>query len=173
MRLGIVSDTHGLMRPEALEALTGCERIIHAGDVGKPVVLEALSRIAPLDVVRGNIDRGDWMHHLPDHKCIEWHGLRIFLLHDISAFQATADAAYDLVIAGHSHRPFWGYVDGIRHLNPGSIGPKRFRLPVTLACIQISAGFVRLQKVVLDDRGGSVDWGPGCGMWPYEPVSRS
>lgn len=165
--LGLVSDTHGLVRAEALTALQGCQRIIHAGDVGKSSVLDELNSIAPVDAVRGNVDRGDWAVGMPERRLITWHGLRIVVVHDVSDFDAGCDESVDLIVAGHSHRPYWGYWHGVRYINPGSIGPRRFRLPVTLARLRIVEMKVLVQRIVLDDRGAPVDWGPGFGEWVY------
>ena len=164
--LGIVSDTHGLIRPDALTALDGCEHILHAGDIGSPSVLDALSSIAPVTAIRGNIDRSPWSLELKERARVHWAGLEIDLLHNLSTWECNTASLPDLIVAGHSHRPYWGYHHGVRHLNPGSIGPKRFSLPVSLARLHVHQSDVSLEQLVLDDRGRTVDWGPGCDDWP-------
>ena len=150
MRIGVISDTHGLLRPEALAALRGCERIIHAGDIGKPEVLDALRALAPLDAIRGNVDSGDWAASVPEHLDLEIGGLRIHVTHDVKAMGIDPIAArVDVVIAGHSHQPKIEEVDAVIYLNPGSAGPRRFRLPVSLALLDIEDGQPRAQLVTL------------------------
>lgn len=132
--IGVISDTHGLVRPEAIAALRGCELIVHAGDVGAPEVLAALERIAPVAAVRGNVDHGAWARALPATRVVEVADRALYVLHDLAQLdvepRATGIAA---VIAGHSHRPRVEWRDGVLFLNPGSAGPRRFTLPVTLA----------------------------------------
>ncbi len=132
--IGVISDTHGLLRPEALEALQGVDRIIHAGDVGDPTILEDLRKIAPVDAVRGNVDRGDWAVSLPNSVVVELEGRSIYVLHDRDALDLDPSAAgFQAVIFGHSHRPMTETNNGVLYLNPGSAGPKRFHLPICLA----------------------------------------
>lgn len=142
--LGVISDTHGLLRPEAVEALRGVDRILHAGDVGGPGILPELARLAPVSAIRGNVDVGDWADALPDTLDLEIGGIAIHMLHDIQALAlpsaGAAEARPDLVIAGHSHRPVSEGRPGFWHLNPGSAGPRRFRLPITLAHVRIADG---------------------------------
>ena len=150
MRIGVISDTHGLLRPEALAALRGCERIIHAGDIGKPEVLDALRALAPLDAIRGNVDSGDWAASVPEHLDLEIGGLRIHVTHDVKAMGIDPIAArVDVVIAGHSHQPNIEEVDAVIYLNPGSAGRRRFKLPVSLALLDIEDGQPRAQLVTL------------------------
>jgi len=139
MRIGLISDTHGLLRPQALEALAGVERIIHAGDIGNAAVLEALAAIAPVDVVRGNNDRGAWVAAIPHSLTLEYGGVRIHLLHDINELQGTMPPV-QVVVAGHSHRPLVREQDGVLRINPGSAGPRRFRLPVTVGFLEVADG---------------------------------
>jgi putative phosphoesterase len=140
-RIGVISDTHGLLRGSALAALRGCDPIIHAGDVGDTVVLEALGEIAPVFAVRGNVDRADWAKALPAAARVEIEGRRIFVLHDIADLDfEPADAGFHAVIFGHSHRPSVETIAGVLHLNPGSAGPRRFDLPVTLAHLTFAQG---------------------------------
>ena len=135
--LGVIADTHGLLRPEAADALAGCEAIVHAGDVGKPAVLEALAAIAPVTAIRGNVDR--WAVELPDTEVLVFAGRLIYVLHDLNALDLDpAAAGFDVVISGHSHRPKIADDNGVLYLNPGSAGPRRFRLPITLARLEIN-----------------------------------
>jgi len=138
MKVGVISDTHGLLRPEALAALKDCERIIHAGDIGKPEVLEQLSAIAPLFVVRGNNDQGaPWADHLPDLLRLDLDGWRTLLVHDMADVPTVLDEDIKLVITGHSHKPLIQWRGETLYLNPGSAGPRRFKLPVTLALLEV------------------------------------
>jgi uncharacterized protein len=137
--IGVVSDTHGLLRPEALEALHGVDRIVHAGDVGSSEVLEALRALAPLSVVRGNNDRGAWAEALPSTEWVEVGDAVLYVLHDIAELDLDpAAAGVQAVISGHSHRPALERRGGVLYINPGSIGPRRFRLPVALALLRVA-----------------------------------
>ncbi len=148
--VGVISDTHGLLRPEAAGELTGCARIIHAGDTGDPAILEALARIAPVDAVRGNIDAGAWARKLPLTRTIEIEGVRIYVVHNAADIEFDAAArGYAAVISGHSHQPRNEMRDGVLYLNPGSAGPRRFRLPVTIARLFVDRGSVTAQIVPL------------------------
>jgi putative phosphoesterase len=136
--LGVISDTHGLLRPQALDALRGCDLIIHAGDVGNPDILDPLRALAPLFVVRGNVDTGGWALKLPVTELVDVGGLWFYVLHDISQLDLdppTADVA--AVIYGHSHKPSIETRDGVLYLNPGSAGPRRFNLPVSIARVRV------------------------------------
>ena len=136
--VGVISDTHGLMRPEAISLLQGSDLIVHAGDVGKPEVLEALQSLAPVVAVRGNIDRDEWTAALPARKVIEIGAARIYVLHDLKELDCDpAVAGFGAVISGHSHKPSIGQHDGVLFLNPGSAGPRRFRLPITVARLYV------------------------------------
>lgn len=138
-RLGIISDTHGLLRPEALAALRGYERILHAGDIGKPEVLQALNPLAPVTAVRGNNDKGAWAEELPECARLTVAQTGIYLIHDLADLDIDpAAAGIRVVISGHSHRPAITERDGVLFLNPGSAGPRRFKLPVTVAELVIS-----------------------------------
>ena len=137
IRIGIISDTHGLLRPEAGRALAGCDAIIHAGDIGKPAVLDGLREMASLTAIRGNVDT--WAEALPDTETVEFGGRRIYVIHDLKELDFDpAEAGYDVVISGHSHKPGQYRKDGVLYLNPGSAGPRRFRLPVALARLVIT-----------------------------------
>lgn len=138
LRIGVISDTHGLLRPEAMAALRGSDWIIHAGDIGSPEILSALRSIAPLSAVRGNVDRGDGVRNLPATQAIEVGGFGLYVLHILDDLDLDpAAAGFQTVIHGHSHQPSIRYIKDILYLNPGSAGPRRFRLPVTLARILI------------------------------------
>jgi putative phosphoesterase len=135
----VISDTHGLVRGQALAALAGCELILHAGDVGTPEVLERLREIAPVRAVRGNNDRGDWAHSLPLNDVIEIGAHHVYLLHDIAELEIDPAAAkMAAVITGHSHKPSAQVWDGVLYLNPGSAGPRRFKLPIAIARLRVS-----------------------------------
>ncbi|HEX8115781.1 MAG TPA: metallophosphoesterase family protein [Pyrinomonadaceae bacterium] len=139
--VGVISDTHGLVRPEALEALAGSELIIHAGDVGGPEVLEELGRVAPVVAVRGNNDRGAWAEALPEYEAVEVNGAFVYVLHDLKELDiAPAPAGFRVVVSGHSHKPLIEERRGVLYLNPGSAGPRRFKLPVTVARLNLSGG---------------------------------
>ena len=150
MILGVISDTHGLLRPEAVQALRGVDRIIHAGDVGDPQVLAALESIAPVAAVRGNNDRGGWAQALPHTQLIDAAGSLIYVIHDVAELDLDpAAAGISVVVAGHSHRPDQHERDGVLWFNPGSAGPRRFKLPIALGRLIIEDGAVRAEIVTL------------------------
>lgn len=131
--IGVISDTHGLLRPEAIEALRAADHIIHAGDVGAPEILERLSAIAPLTGVRGNIDKSAWGWNLPETQVLELAGTFIYVLHDGKQLDLKPKAAgFAAVVSGHSHVPKQEVRDGVLYFNPGSAGPRRFKLPVSV-----------------------------------------
>jgi uncharacterized protein len=141
--VGVISDTHGLLRPEAVAALAGVERIIHAGDIGERAVLDALGRLAPVSAVRGNNDRGGWARDIPETEVVEIAGVALYVLHDLHELDLDPRAAgFAAVIAGHSHQPRQEERDGVLYFNPGSAGPRRFRLPVSLGRLTIERGRV-------------------------------
>jgi putative phosphoesterase len=152
MRIGLVSDTHGLLRPEALAALAGVERILHAGDVGAPAVLDALAAIAPVTAVRGNVDVAPPLAALPAQVTIALAGTRIHLLHDLAdlAIDPAAEGVA-VVVAGHSHRPRVHAAGGVLWVNPGSAGPRRFALPVAVAELRLGPGGAIARIVPLAD----------------------
>jgi uncharacterized protein len=151
MKIGVISDTHGLLRASAVEALKGSDLIIHAGDVGSPQVLKALAEHAPLKAVRGNVDRGDWASALPDSEVIEVGELALFVLHDINDLDLDpASAGFKAVIYGHSHRPSIRQQAGVLLLNPGSAGPRRFNLPVSIAMLTIVNDRLEPELLVLE-----------------------
>ena len=137
-RIGIISDTHGLLRPEAERGLTGVNHIIHAGDIGRPEIVEALRRIAPVTAIRGNVDSGEWAREYPDTKRVRLAGRSIYVLHDLKTLQRDPAAGIDVIISGHSHVPKIDTVGGILYLNPGSAGRRRFKLPTTLATLEVT-----------------------------------
>jgi uncharacterized protein len=148
--LGVISDTHGLMRPEAINALDGVNLIIHAGDIGTPDVLEALHAIAPMVAVRGNNDKGEWAQALPDTEVVEVGNVVLYVLHDVKALDLDpAAAGFHAVISGHSHRPAMAKRQGVLFLNPGSAGPRRFKLPVSVARLIIRGDTVDAQLIEL------------------------
>ena len=136
-RIGIISDTHGLLRPEAERGLTGVNHIIHAGDIGRPEIVEALRRIAPVTAIRGNVDSGEWAREYPDTKLVRLAGKSIYVLHDLKKLPADPGAGVDVIISGHSHVPKIDTVGGVLYLNPGSAGRRRFKLPITLATLEV------------------------------------
>jgi len=138
MKVGVISDTHGLLRPEAIDALKGCDLIVHAGDIGKPEVIEVLGALAPLQVVRGNNDlKLPWAAQITDLLRFEMGGWQFLLVHDIADVPGALDEGVRVVITGHSHKPLIDWREGRLFLNPGSAGPRRFKLPVTVAVIEI------------------------------------
>jgi uncharacterized protein len=148
--VGIISDTHGLVRPEAARALKGSELLIHAGDIGNPQVIEQLHEIAPTFVVRGNNDRGAWAADLPVTQVVEVGELLFYVLHEISQLDVDpAVAGFAAVVSGHSHQPSIQFRDGVLYLNPGSAGPRRFSLPVAVARVHVSGRQMRPEIVEL------------------------
>jgi putative phosphoesterase len=148
--VGVISDTHGLLRPEAVAALRGSDLIIHAGDVGKPEVLDGLRSVAPTFVVRGNVDKGGWAAALPITELVEAGGLSFFVLHEIAQLDLDpAAAGYAAVVFGHSHMPAIEMRDGVLFLNPGSAGPRRFKLPITVARVIVSGKQLQQEIVAL------------------------
>lgn len=156
MKIGIISDTHGLLRPEAIAALEGCEHIIHAGDIGSAEIVEQLKSIAPLHIVRGNNDMGaPWADTLPDHLRFELNGWQVLLVHDIADVPALLEEPSSdpvkLVVTGHSHKPCIEWRGERLYLNPGSAGRRRFKLPVTLALLDVRPASLESQLVQLLD----------------------
>jgi len=138
MRIGIISDTHGLLRPEAEQVLQGLELIVHAGDVGDPEILTRLKRIAPVFAVRGNVDTDTWAQELPIATVVEAGSASFYVLHNLQELDLKPEAAkFDFVISGHTHKPEQYERNGVLYLNPGSAGPKRFHLPVSLALFDL------------------------------------
>jgi len=139
--VGVISDTHGLIRPEALAGMHGADHILHAGDVGGPEVLDALRAIAPVTAVRGNNDTGAWATGLPETATLSLNGVVIYVLHDLKQLKIDPKTSgFSAVIAGHSHRSLQEMRDGILYFNPGSAGPRRFKLPVSIGRLRIGGG---------------------------------
>ncbi|CRM54448.1 metallophosphoesterase family protein [Pseudomonas sp. 8 R 14] len=152
MKVGVISDTHGLLRPEAVAALQGCEQIIHAGDIGSPEILQQLAQIAPLHVVRGNNDQdAAWAEQVPDHLMLEVDGWRTLVVHDIADVPALLHTSTRLVITGHSHKPLIEWRGATLYVNPGSAGRRRFKLPVTLAVLDVREMTIESQLIALLD----------------------
>jgi putative phosphoesterase len=140
MRIGVISDTHGLLRPEAEMALIGVDLIVHAGDVGKAEILAQLKAIAPVFAVRGNVDTEKWALELPETSVVEADGACLYLIHNLRELAVSPKGAgIDMVISGHTHKAEQWERDGVLYLNPGSAGPRRFKLPVTTATIDLAA----------------------------------
>ena len=151
MRIGIISDTHGLMRPEALQALQGSDLILHAGDVGGQEILDALEEIAPVRAVRGNMDGGAWAQRLPKTQWVEVGDHTFYLLHDLEKIDLVPKAAgISMVVSGHTHQPRHAHRNGVHYLNPGSAGPRRFSRPVSLAIVEIVVDAIQVTPIVLE-----------------------
>jgi putative phosphoesterase len=148
--LGVISDTHGRLRPEAVQALRGSDRILHAGDVGAPEILEALAHIAPVTAIRGNIDTEPWARALAATEVVEIAGISIYMLHNLARLDLKPEAAgFRAVIYGHSHHPKIEEKNGILYFNPGSAGPRRFHLPVSVGRLIVESGRVRAELIEL------------------------
>jgi uncharacterized protein len=140
-RLGIISDTHGLLRPQAAAFLRGCDRIVHGGDIGNADVLTRLSAIAPVTAIRGNNDKGGWAQAIPETQFLEFGGIRLYAIHDLSLLDIDPSAAgIQIVVSGHSHKPLVEERNRIVFVNPGSAGPRRFKLPISVADVMIDGG---------------------------------
>lgn len=150
-KVGVISDTHGLLRDEAVEALRGSELILHAGDVGDPAILESLQQIAPVIAVRGNIDTETWAKDLPENEVVNVSGVVFYMLHDLKTLDLNPRAAgFHVVVSGHSHKPVQMERDGVLYINPGSAGPRRFSLPITLVRIDVGRKPWRVEFVDLE-----------------------
>jgi len=150
-RIGLISDTHGLLRPEARFALSGVSRIIHAGDICNAGVLEQLEEIAPVVAVRGNNDRGDWARRLQEKEVLEVGGVKVVVVHDLQDLDIDPAAeGIKVVVSGHSHRPVVKKERGVLFVNPGSAGPRRFRLPISVGFLEISGGVPKAELEMLE-----------------------
>lgn len=150
MRIGVISDTHGLLRPEALTALEGSEHILHAGDVGDPAILERLRQVAPVTAIRGNVDRSGLCSLLPETEYVTLGGRSFYMLHDRQTLDLEPSAAgIAVVVSGHSHRPAIQWHKGILYFNPGSAGPRRFSLPLTVGRIDLPEGAIEPRIIEL------------------------
>jgi putative phosphoesterase len=151
MRIGIISDTHGLLRPEAVKALQGSNFIVHAGDIGAPEILDRLRDIAPVTAVRGNVDRDGWAQQIPETNVLEVGGVTLYVLHDLHQLDLKPEAAgFAAVVSGHSHVPVQQTENGVLYFNPGSAGPRRFHLPVSVGKIVVSRGRLKAEIVELE-----------------------
>ena len=151
MLVGVISDTHGMLRPEAIELLRGSEHIIHAGDIGAPEIIPALEKLAPVTAIRGNIDQMAWCRRFPETEVVELGGLHIYILHDVNAIDLNPKAAgFAAVISGHSHKPHQEMKDGVLYFNPGSAGPRRFKLPVTVGRLEINGAVLSATVLSLE-----------------------
>jgi uncharacterized protein len=150
IRIGLISDTHGLIREEALRALAGCTHIIHAGDIVKPEILDRLREIAPVTAVRGNNDRGAWAKSLPEYEVVEFGSVALYVRHDRSELDIDPFAAgFRVVVCGHSHKPAVETLDGVTYVNPGSAGPRRFKLPIAVGELMIDGDRVDARIIEL------------------------
>jgi putative phosphoesterase len=141
--IGVISDTHGLLRPEAVELLRGSEHIIHAGDIGAPEIVGDLEKIAPVTAIRGNVDTQAWAHRFAETEAVELAGVFFYVIHDANALDLNPKAAgFAVVISGHSHKPSQQVKDGVLYFNPGSAGPRRFKLPISVGRLVIADGKV-------------------------------
>jgi hypothetical protein len=154
LRVGVLSDTHGLLRPEALAALRGSDLVLHAGDIGGPEILEVLRALAPVLAVRGNNDHGPWADALPAELAVDVGGVPLVMVHDLHTLTRAAADAAAVVVCGHSHRPRKESIGGVLYFNPGSAGPRRFQLPISLGRLVVTDGRVRatLVRLVLAPR---------------------
>jgi uncharacterized protein len=149
--VGVISDTHGLLRPEALTALRGSNYIIHAGDIGDPAILQKLSEIAPITAIRGNVDNDAWARKIPETEVLEISGISIYVLHNLAKLDLKPEAAgFSAVIYGHSHSPKQEMKNGVLYFNPGAAGSRRFQLPVSVGKLIIKEGKIRSEINILD-----------------------
>ncbi len=152
MRIGVISDTHNLLRPDALAFLQGCDHILHAGDICRPDVLDQLATMAPLTAVRGNNDVGPWAHTLRESELVQLGGVHFYVIHDLAQLDIDPPSAgVRVVVSGHSHQPRQHEANGVLYLNPGSAGPRRFKLPISLAEIGIANGNIAARLHVLGE----------------------
>jgi len=150
LRVGLISDTHGLLRPEALRAMRGSDYIVHAGDIGDPAILEQLAQIAPVTAVRGNNDKGAEYKRVSETEVLQAGEVLIYVIHDLNELDLDPAAAeFRVVVSGHSHRPSSLERDGVLYINPGSAGPRRFSLPIAAACLRISGKTVEAELLDL------------------------
>jgi uncharacterized protein len=148
--VGVISDTHGLLRVEAVEALRGTDHILHAGDIGDPEILDELRQLAPLTAVRGNLDTEKWARKLPLTEVLEIAGVSIYMLHNLDELDLKPEAAgFRVVVCGHSHHPKMEEKNGVLYFNPGSAGPRRFKLPVSVGKLCIESGKVRGELITV------------------------
>ncbi|MBZ5531433.1 MAG: metallophosphatase family protein [Acidobacteriia bacterium] len=150
MLIGVISDTHGLLRPEAVELLRGSEHIIHAGDIGDPAIVPALEKIAPVTAIRGNVDTQPWARRFAETEVVELGGVVIYILHDVNSLDLNPKAAgFAAVISGHSHQPKQEVKDSVLYFNPGSAGPRRFKLEVSVGRMEIVSGSLTAEVILI------------------------
>jgi hypothetical protein len=155
IRIGLISDTHGLLRDEAVAALDGCHHILHAGDIDTPEVLARLRRLAPVTAVRGNNDRGSWAKSIPAYEVVEFGAVSVYVRHDQSELDIDlAGACFRVMVFGHSHKPAVERREGILFVNPGSAGPRRFKLPISVGFLEISGATVSASLQELEIKTG-------------------
>ncbi|MGJ7502972.1 metallophosphoesterase family protein [Variovorax sp. ZT5P49] len=160
LRIGLISDTHGLLRPEAIAFLKGSDFIVHGGDIGTAGILEALAAIAPLTVVRGNNDREPWADAIAETELVKFGGVHLYAIHDLAQLDIDPLAAgVRVVVSGHSHKPKVEERDGVLYVNPGSAGPRRFKLPISVAELVIDGASVTARVVSIDPQGGLLSTG--------------
>ncbi|MEM6807175.1 MAG: metallophosphoesterase family protein [Bacteroidota bacterium] len=148
--IGLISDTHGLLREEAVEALKGSDIIIHAGDIGKEGIIESLQEIAPVYAIRGNVDKGEWAQRYPETEVVEFEGRFLYVLHDVNDLDLDPAAAdFQVVLSGHSHKPKEHYQEGVLYINPGSAGRRRFSLPISLAKLHLKESGIEVEWIYL------------------------
>ena len=147
--IGVISDTHGLVRPQAVEALAGADMILHAGDIGDGAVLNTLRDIAPVVAVRGNNDKGEWSNSLADWEVVEIGPVSIYMLHNLNEIDISPVGTFQVVVSGHSHKPVIEEKRGVLYLNPGSAGPRRFDLPISVAHLLIDGSTVNAKLIEL------------------------
>jgi len=148
--VGVVSDTHGLLRPEVITALRGSDHILHAGDIGDPEIILVLERIAPVTAIRGNVDKAAWARRFAETEVVELSGLHIYVIHDLHTLDLDPEAAgFAAVISGHSHQPKQEVRNGVLYFNPGSAGPRRFKLPISVGRLEIVEGRVSGQILLI------------------------
>ena len=151
MIIGVISDTHGLLRPEAVELVRGSGHIIHAGDIGSPEIIPELRKIAPVTAIRGNIDTQAWAKEFSETEVVELAGTHIYVIHDVKALDLNPKAAgFAAVISGHSHQPKEEWKDGVLYFNPGSAGPRRFKLPISVGKLEITPGNLSAKILQID-----------------------
>ncbi len=158
MKIGVISDTHGLLRPEITRVFQGVDLIVHAGDIGRAAVLKALEDLAPVIAVKGNVDRGKWAESLRETQVVEAQSTLLYVIHEIEGLDLDPSAAgFGAIIHGHSHMPLAVEKDGVWYLNPGSAGPRRFRLPVSVAILNVDGKSISWGLITLEDPSDSLD----------------
>ena len=151
MIVGVISDTHGLLRPQAVKLLRGSEHIIHAGDIGSPEIIPALEKIAPVTAIRGNVDTQAWARRFAETEVVELVGIQFYIIHDVNTLDLNPKAAgFAAVVSGHSHQPAQEIKDDVLYFNPGSAGPRRFRLPISVGRLEVSGKGLRAQILTID-----------------------